>query len=298
LTSGGEPRISYIRTGSNSEELHYASLTGGTWTTELADGSPRVGHFSSLVLDASDNPHISYFDFANGDLKLAIKSGSWSSETIDSAGITGFGTSIALFNGTERVAYTTGGVVDDLRFAVRSGSWNLMTVDSAANSGGDNSLVLDTSGNPRISYWDLDQGSGINTNLKFAEWNSNTASWDIFLVDSGTSTGFSNSLVIGPDGTPHISYYYSFPGASQIRYATRNSAGNWAIQTVDEGIIAGGSTTISLDSQGRPVIAYTTGVPEPSTLVLGEIGLIVVLLIRRANVGLRTSLRLKTRTKP
>lgn len=284
LTSSGEPRISYIRTGPNSEELRYASLIGGSWSTELADGSPRVGHYSSLALDSSDNPHISYFDFEHGDLKLALKSGSWTTETIDSNGLTGIETSMALFNGMERIAYGQGGTIDQLHFAERiSGNWSLQTIDPSLNSTREASLALDSLGNPSISYTETTQYSNIPT-LKFAKWNPTTSLWDISVVDTSTGVGPASSLAIGADGTPHISYSnYNYPTPPQVRYATLDGNGNWTNAVVAENY-GNGATSIALNSQGLPVIAYGTyhyPLPEPSTFVLGVVGLFAGAAARR-----------------
>jgi hypothetical protein len=56
-----------------------------------------VGLYASLVLDAQGNPHISYHDSTNGDLKYAAKSGAvWTRETVDATGDVGDWNSIVL----------------------------------------------------------------------------------------------------------------------------------------------------------------------------------------------------------
>lgn len=46
-------------------------LADGTWSIETVDSAGEVGLFTSLALDSDDNPHISYTDYSNTDLKYA-----------------------------------------------------------------------------------------------------------------------------------------------------------------------------------------------------------------------------------
>jgi hypothetical protein len=90
------PHISYYDV--TNEDLKYAVKSGAGWTIETVDAAGSVGWFTSLVIDARGNPHISYQEAANGKLKLkyAAKSGtSWSLEIVDATGYVGGYTSIA-----------------------------------------------------------------------------------------------------------------------------------------------------------------------------------------------------------
>jgi hypothetical protein len=126
--SYGNPHISYYAQGANGC-LRYASKSGGTWTIEIADnpGTGRdVGQYTSLALDSSNNPHISYFDSSYDDLKYATKSGgTWTKTTVDSAGDVGEYTSIALdSNDRPHISYfdTTGRCLNYARLAGNSES--------------------------------------------------------------------------------------------------------------------------------------------------------------------------------
>src|SRR5688572_8576469 len=69
------------------------------WILETADPSSNiVGEYSSVVLDASGNPHVSYREVTATDLRYARKSGGvWTTETAEATGNnSGWYTSLAL----------------------------------------------------------------------------------------------------------------------------------------------------------------------------------------------------------
>ena len=52
-------------------EGYFGATGGGLWKT--VDGGDNVGLYPSLVIDAHDEMYISYYDMANGALRLAHK---------------------------------------------------------------------------------------------------------------------------------------------------------------------------------------------------------------------------------
>ena len=74
--------------------VHASALV---WKIETVDSAGYVGYYTSLALDSSDYPHISYYDSTNRDLKYAYWDGAaWQVETVDSDGDVGYNTSLAL----------------------------------------------------------------------------------------------------------------------------------------------------------------------------------------------------------
>lgn len=72
------------------------SWNGSSWDIQVVDSEYGVGVFSSLALDPSDYPCISYFDNYNRSLKYASWNGScWEIEIVDWGGIQ---TSLAVDN--------------------------------------------------------------------------------------------------------------------------------------------------------------------------------------------------------
>lgn len=68
----------------NIQEAHAGDIY---WHIETVDSEGGVGAHTSIALDSSDNPHISYYDGTNTNLKYTYYDGSsWHIETVDSAG--------------------------------------------------------------------------------------------------------------------------------------------------------------------------------------------------------------------
>ncbi len=100
----GYPRISYQEANSN---LKYAWKDASGWHKEVVD-SGTLGPFTSLSIDASGYPKISYS--ANGYLKYAYKDASgWHTQTVDTAGGS-YSSSVVDTSGNHpKISYYAGG---------------------------------------------------------------------------------------------------------------------------------------------------------------------------------------------
>ncbi len=242
LDEGGYPHISYYDATNGALKYAYQDALG--WHIETIDSGylplwgEEIGRFTSLALDESGYPHISYLDTSYEDLKYAYQDASgWHTETVDWREDVGGHTSLALdADGYPHISYRGGG----LKYAYQDASgWHIETVDSGGSC---TSLALDGDGYPHISY----RGGG----LKYAY--QDASGWHIETVDS--EGGSYTSLTLDGNGYPHISYYDGTNG--DLKYAYQDASG-WHIQTVDTGLGSdGGYTSLALDVGDYPHISY------------------------------------------
>ncbi len=247
LESTSSPHISYLTTWNL---LKHAWNEGGGWQNETVDVGGQVGWYLSMALDSHDQPHLSYFDEINDDLRYAHYDGStWQTEMVDGSGDIGRDTSLAVDPyDRPHISYhdTTNGL---LKYAELTGaSWEITTVD--ISTGNDTSLALDWAGNPHIIY--RQEG------LRHAYYGG--SSWHIETVDPNESVGAYSSLALDTVGQPHVSYLDCTLG--HLKYAHYDGFG-WQIETVDTSAGAwGGYTSLALDTLGHPHISYYAWLSE------------------------------------
>ncbi len=268
LDSAGNPVISYYQPFDGDLKVAHCNdpnCAGNNESIVAIDTVGDVGLFSSLMLDSAGNPVISYYDGANGDLKLVhcndpnCAGNNESIVAVDTAGNVGLDTSLALDSqGFPVVSYfdfTNGALklvhCNDANCAGNNES--IVTVDGG--SGSSNSLALDSVGNPVISYYD-----GANVDLKVAHCNDPNCvgnNESIIAVDTTGDVGKSSSLALDSAGHPVISYLDSTNNAIKVAHCNDpNCAGNnESIEVVDTNHVDFHSS-FTLDSQGHPVLSY------------------------------------------
>jgi hypothetical protein len=166
LDALGRPVISY-HDGTNGDlkvvHCDIASCADGQ-ISYSPDTTGNVGEYTSLVLDASGNPVVSYFDRTNGDLKLVhcftpTCATGGSVERVASSGTVGLWSSLALdATGKPVISYldATNSALKVVHCDIASCADGQIsvTVDNAGDVGSYSSLALDAAGNPVISYYD------------------------------------------------------------------------------------------------------------------------------------------------
>jgi hypothetical protein len=150
VDGASHPHVSfYVETG----DLKHAWHNGTTWNVETVDNSANVGQYTSLALDSSGRPHISY---QNNGLKYARHDGaSWRIETVDAGFGMGWYSSLVLDElGLPHISYYDQDQ-HHLKYAwYDSQNWHVETVDSTGLVGLHTSMAVDEQGRARISYYE------------------------------------------------------------------------------------------------------------------------------------------------
>ena len=88
VDSNGNPHISYAQDNgvfTPTYDLKYAFYNGSGWEVQTVLTEGNAGSFTSLILDANDNPQIAFFDDTNNLVRIAIYNGSaWEYQSVES----------------------------------------------------------------------------------------------------------------------------------------------------------------------------------------------------------------------
>jgi len=323
LDSNGYPVVSYYQNGLGGSALKLlhcgnANCTAGNSIQSIESSAFRVGLYTSLALDGSGNPVVSYYDQTNGDLKVAHcndancdpavpeGNGAESKTTPDSGGDVGQYTSLALSGGKPLISYYDA-ANGDLK-VLNCGNANctsgnsITSPDTANNVGAYTSLAL-SFGNPVVSYYDVTNGDlkvllcgnpdctgetftlsldtagavGAYTSLEMDGYLPvityyDLDNGDLKVLHCGSTDCLEDNSIISPDttgnvgqytsvavsaGNPVVSYYDVDHGSLKVlRCGNANCTSGNTATTADTGGDVGWYTSLALDSSGYPVITY------------------------------------------
>ncbi len=271
LDAGGDPVVSYFDgTNGHLKVAHCddPDCSGGGETIVAVDRTGSVGPFTSLKLDASGNPVVSYHDYGEFDLKLLhcndpdCSGDDESIVTVESSGDVGSDTSLSLdASGNPVVSYHDFGNLD-LKLVhcndpdCSGDDESIVTVDSVGSVGPFTSLALDPSGDPVASYYDA-----TNHDLKLVHCDDPDCSGDdesVVAVDSAGDVGSYTSLDLDAVGNPVVSYFDATAGDLKVVHCNdADCAGaDEPIFAVDGAGDVGPDTSLQLDRNGRLVVSY------------------------------------------
>jgi fibronectin type 3 domain-containing protein len=199
LDSNDYPHICYLRIQdlwlSVKSWLRYASWNGTSWNIKEVDSGKidypfkdKVGMYSSIVIDANDDSHVSYIDEVNNQLKYAKRNGSsWSKQVVGGGGSW---TSIALNSENYvRISYSYSG----LKYAIMLPPIPYPPTNLKANHG--NGYINLTWNAP------TDEGGAPITNYNV--YRKTGSGEEEFLLDVGNVTTYNDTTVSNGE-----TYYY------------------------------------------------------------------------------------------
>jgi hypothetical protein len=191
------PCVSYL--SEKYDDLRYACLSsGGAWEAETVDAAGDIGAFTSLVFDSKGIAYISYYDFANQNLKEANGSpGDWEINTLDTKGNTGMYTSVAIdANGKVFISHVNNSD-GNVKLTTVAGSSSVLA--QVPPEGRYTSVAIDKNNYPGVVYYRVDQAQ-----LLYSHWNG--SSWNAVVLDTAGDLGVSSSVDISFNDYPVIGY--------------------------------------------------------------------------------------------
>jgi len=237
---------------------------------QVIDALGDVGSFTSMAIGVDGNPVISYHDdSAHNALKVAhcddpICAGGETMSIVEQAAGIGSYTSLAIGTDGKPVISYYDASHGDLKVAhcndaaCAGGNETLSIVDSSGDVGSYSSIAIGTDGNPVISYYDA-----TNDDLRLARCNDPACTGGnetLHTVDSAGDVGSDDSLAIGSDGNPVISYLDRTNDAVKVAWCDDPACGSGGNTRtpVDSGRV-GQYTSIAIGADGYPVISYYHG---------------------------------------
>ncbi|MFQ6061214.1 MAG: hypothetical protein ACE5KV_08005, partial [Thermoplasmata archaeon] len=228
-------------------------IEGRTWKIYIVDKGWR----SSLDVDSSCTPHISYHTVSDRVLMYATRrGGKWSLQTVDNRSGSGHTTSLVLDSNDRPIMARLDVAPHPDQGALKLTHLNESGWVSAVvvnRSSTDFSLALNSRELPAITYF--------KTYVPEKGWRalwiatlSPDGTWDHELVDSLGNLRYS-SLYIDSKDHYHISYEEL---GSELRYAYWNGS-NWGVEKVDTEGVIGAWSSIGVDNNGKPHVAYYDG---------------------------------------
>ena len=266
MDSQDRPIVSHYASDTQDlKVLHCGDPACENGNTDVAPdvSAADVGQYSSLVLDDSGNPIVSYYDNTNGHLKL-LRCGNPACTAGNSVTTADFSASVGQY--TSAAITTDGDLVisyydahnGDLRVRVCAdlvcGKAEAASPDTEGNVGLYTSLTLDAEDRPVVSYYDLTHGD-----LKVLHCGDRTCTAGNTIASPVTigNVGQYSSIKLNASGRPMVAYYDVDAGHLWLLVCSNaNCTGGNDGSELDVTNTAGEFVSMQLDEAFHPVVAY------------------------------------------
>ncbi len=200
------------------------------WDKETVDSSGSVGFYTSVDVDSSNYPHISYYDSTTDSLNYAYKdAGGWHISVVDSPGVGEYCSLVLDGNDYPHISYYDSlHDYGDLKYAyMDTGGWHFEKVDDPGQpTGWFTSIALDSYGYPHISCLE-----NYDNALEYYYYDGDAQAW---MCEAPAVTGgfdkSDTSLDLDVSNYPYISYYDTI--AKTLRCVYMDITG-WHCETPD-----------------------------------------------------------------
>lgn len=256
-------------------------------TSETLDATGDVGKHTSIVVDATNSAHISYFDATNGNLRLIWRSSIWYGTTVDEPGNVGAYSSIAVSPTpilTFISYYDGGNQYLKLAHQPSAGATAPYTIERLPLSVrllARSSLALNLSSiTPIIAFFDVNDRS-----LKLALFDRggmfsspplSYPKWGLETITTVNTNVEDLALVLDGGSQPHLAYIEQTGVTAVLKYTHKTCAaagcltqitatqqtgqGSWSVETVPGAGLVANSVALALDpTTGNPLIAFYSG---------------------------------------
>lgn len=262
IDSAGTAWITYYD-AINGALLYARRDAANSYTKGIADVgggvTPNAGLFSSLQLDASNNPVVAHYDRYKGQLRIAHwKDTSFVGEVVDEgtdyippdgseeepkeADVGSFAR-LLIHDGVEYIAYYDAANGDLKLASGTAGNYVTVVVDSEGDVGKWPSMVH-TGSELMIAYQD-----SANQDLKLARGSG--TNWSIETIDSGDFRGADSEIFLN-GSFPSILY---FDGNENNLLLARNDGSSWSVDTLGGADAALGFHNETVSTGGKRYIA-------------------------------------------
>ena len=246
-----------------------ATCSSNNTITTVDSSANQVGDNLSMAIGTNGLPVISYQDATAEDLKVAACSNATCSTStlsvVDSADRVGDDTSIAISAlGFPIIAYNDRthlslkvAACNDLACAGANETYTTVDGSSQDASGTSNSIAIGINGFPVIAHY-----ASAQTELRLTfclSWSCSAFIPQPVELDGtavGQSAGLDTSLVIGPHGSPIVSYYDLTNSSLKMATCYDGWCNFNTNITVDDSADVGRATSMAIGRNGVPVITY------------------------------------------